>query len=769
MEGKLGSDRESLHTGCIDDDMDNKAITEFTTMSDKENLDTNSSDKLQDKRSSLQNLTELGTEPAWRGSVDGFVDWNLRGWVISTTNVFAAVEVDIFICDINVATTSSRHRREDINRALKNPVYAGFQIGIQAINAEAAVKVLDKLRSTSEHIQRLENIVSVKITGTDIVLPFSKKGRDESIFVDDLLDILNGIIGLRIKNEYIDIRDNLLLPSSINENKNNVVKTIAFYLPQFHPFPENNEWWGEGFTEWTNVVGAKPFFSEHYQPHIPADFGYYDLRVKDVQISQINLAKRYQITGFCYYYYWFSGKSLMTMPIDRHLDENLDLDFCLCWANENWSRRWDGSDTDVLIAQRHVEEEDVSFIESCLKFFRSDRYIKIDGAPLLLIYRVSLLCNPKDLIMRWRNIVRENGFPDLHVCMIESFGLQDPFVYGCDSSCQFPPHGLVVPPINDSIPDLDHTFKGKIYDYRDVVRTEIARPVARNVQFRCAMPSWDNTSRKGTQGNIFAYSSPDLFEAWLSHLVYEAKINLPSNSRFVFINAWNEWAEGAHLEPDRQSAHKNLQAVRSALSDDSATMEVIKKIPDDATFGDLNFDDLKMLVNKLQNSNQQLKRVIQRYSGPINDRASPFVQVNQKWISAENKDIRGKLVIENINGRISHDTKLVILSSLQNLSLRGWICADDVELDKDRPIFVSLRAKEMDELRYVAAIYDRERRDDVVAALSLNPNATWCGFSFNSKIHGIMRGSYDLNIELSSRNDIKSLITISANIEVVVG
>ncbi|WP_423678923.1 MULTISPECIES: glycoside hydrolase family 99-like domain-containing protein [unclassified Undibacterium] len=350
--------------------------------------------------------------------------------------------------------------------------------------------------------------------------------------------------------------------------ENKPVRLICFYLPQFHAIPQNDAWWGEGFTEWSNVRPAQPQFHNHYQPHVPGELGYYDLLDTQVQRRQIELAKLYGIEGFCFYFYWFGGTRLLEKPIENYLnDRSLDLPFCLCWANENWSRRWDGLDHEVLIAQQHSPEDDLAFIEHVARYMRDPRYIRISGKPLLLVYRPGLLPSPKETVARWRDWCRQNGIGEIYLTYTQSFEALDPATYDFDAAVEFPPNNSAPPDVTNTVTPLSADFSGRVYDARIFAERSENYQQPPYTLFRGVCPSWDNTARRKNKGTIFLHSSPLVYQRWLANAIRDT-VQHRSNQdeRLIFVNAWNEWAEGAHLEPDERYGYAYLQATRNAIT-----------------------------------------------------------------------------------------------------------------------------------------------------------------------------------------------------------
>ena len=345
------------------------------------------------------------------------------------------------------------------------------------------------------------------------------------------------------------------------------VQLIAFYLPQFHPIPENDAWWGKGFTEWTNVRRAKPNFVGHHQPHVPAELGYYDLCDARTRAAQADLARSHGVHGFCYYYYWFNGRRLLHRPLDEVLQSGQpDFPFCLCWANENWTRRWDGGRDELLLAQTYSPENEQRLIADLLPVFRDRRYIRIDGRPLLLVYRANLLPEPRRATEAFRRIARAAGEAEPYLAMVHIAGMPNPSDWGFDAAVEFPPHAMEADVITEHVDKLNPDFVGEVWDYISAARFAIARPVPDFRFFRGVMVGWDNTPRLQNSGQIFVNSHPENYRRWLTAMVEQTARKNPPAERLVFLNAWNEWGEGCHLEPDAQFGRGYLEATRAVLA-----------------------------------------------------------------------------------------------------------------------------------------------------------------------------------------------------------
>jgi len=352
----------------------------------------------------------------------------------------------------------------------------------------------------------------------------------------------------------------------------NPARLIAFYLPQFHPTPYNDEWWGKGFTEWTNVVKARPRFPFHYQPHLPADLGFYDLRLPESREAQAALAREYGIHGFCYHHYWFSGRRLLEAPLDGVLGSGKpDFPFCICWANENWTRAWDGMSKKILVEQNYSKEDDVAHIHHLIPIMRDSRYIRIEGKPLLLIYRVELLPEPKATAERWRCEAQRSGLGNLFLVNVQSPLMREstsPQSVGFDAALRFQPDIIGLSAPNKFLAALRvarSPFRNdRFIPYSRVYQNWEEHPVTSYRHFECVTPMWDNSARRARVAWMIRDPSPKLYEKWLREALERTEPDL-DGIRWAFVNAWNEWGEGCHLEPCRKWGRAFLEATNRAL------------------------------------------------------------------------------------------------------------------------------------------------------------------------------------------------------------
>ena len=350
-------------------------------------------------------------------------------------------------------------------------------------------------------------------------------------------------------------------------------RLLAYYLPQFHRVPENDAWWGKGFTDWTNLGRALPRFIGHVQPRIPRDLGHYALDDPATLRRQIEMAKGAGLEGFVFYTYWFNRHRLLEKPLEQFLaDKSLDFSFCAMWANENWTRRWDGMEREVLIAQEYLEEDDEALIAHFARLFEDPRYIRIDSRPLLMIYRATLIPDAAARIAKWRRM-----FEDLHgerplLVMAQSLGDYDPEPYGLDGAVEFPPHKLSqeTPRINDTLTLLDPDFSATVHEYADLAETSLRLPVPDYPLIKTIVPGWDNDPRREGKGLALHGATPAHYQEWLEKLIDYTVENPFYGERVICVNAWNEWAEGAYLEPDLYSGAAYLNATARAVCEREA-------------------------------------------------------------------------------------------------------------------------------------------------------------------------------------------------------
>jgi len=350
-------------------------------------------------------------------------------------------------------------------------------------------------------------------------------------------------------------------------------RLIAFNLPQFHPTPENDSWWGKGFTEWTNAAKAKPLFPGHYQPHVPADLGFYDLRLPEARNAQAELAKRYGIEGFCYYHYWFGGRRILERPVNEILfSSQPDFPFCLCWANHSWNTAWDGTNK-MLIEQIYPGWEDhAAHFDWLLRAFRDPRYIRVDGKPVFVIYKPDEIPDITGVMEFWRKRAADAGLSGLYLIGVSHRDERwDPRRRGLDASVM-----QALPARDGRIPRRYLWTKLKllqqgnrheltIWDYEEILPILLRQNVVEWTDYPVALPNWDNTPRSGMRGLVFHGATPELFRLHLREAVLRVN-DRPPEHRIVFLKAWNEWAEGNYVEPDQKWGHAYLEVIRDELT-----------------------------------------------------------------------------------------------------------------------------------------------------------------------------------------------------------
>ena len=359
----------------------------------------------------------------------------------------------------------------------------------------------------------------------------------------------------------------------------NSVRLIAFYLPQFHPIPENDEWWGKGFTEWTNVAKARPLFPRHQQPIVPADLGFYDLRLPETREAQARLARAAGVEAFCYYPYWFAGRRILERPFDEVLASgHPDFPFCLCWANQSWTGIWHGAPDKVLLEQTYPGAVDHRrHFDFLLRAFRDPRYVRVEGKPLFVVYNPDELPEPLAVTRLWRELALQAGLPGLFLVAEHPSPEWDPAKSGFDASVtvRLPPRRAKLdswatwetPARKLRYRIADWQRLPTIHRYEDAIEHMIANSVAGVESFPCVIPNWDNTARSGRNGMVLQDSTPELFRRHLRRAIRRVA-DMPKERKLVFVKSWNEWAEGNHLEPDQRYGHGYLEVIRDELGRD---------------------------------------------------------------------------------------------------------------------------------------------------------------------------------------------------------
>ena len=525
------------------------------------------------------------------------------------------------------------------------------------------------------------------------------------------------------------------------------VRAIAYYLPQFHPIPENDAWWGAGFTEWTNVTRARPLFDGHYQPHLPADLGFTDLRLPEVREAQAALAREHGLHGFCYYYS-FGGKRLLDRPLREMVESGKpDFPFCICWANESWSRRWDGAEAEVLVAQDDSDAFYRGFIHEVLPILRDPRYIRVDGKPVLLVYRIGRMPDAAGVAAAWREAAVAAGLPGLYLCSVQSHDPNlDPSRFGWDAAVEFPPspwHGRVVDP--RSLPGLDPDFTGTVFDYPDLVTRYLQREVPRYRLLRGVMTSWDNTARRGPAAYLFQGATPGEYETWLRATVAWTEAHVPPSERLVFVNAWNEWAEGAHLEPDQRHGRAWLEATARGLDRARAwrgALEVLRRgaAVDPAALR-VHLDDVERALDRLDRTEERPPACASR----LVPGAPP--SLDAKPVSAD-----ALLHVDEVQG--AKPRGRVVLRPGEPLRVKGWALAAGMEPLRSES-YLMLRSPNGERLFTAPIKYRMVRHDVAFRHRTLDPRVTrFAGFEVELESGALLPGEYKLSVVQATKERV---------------
>lgn len=398
-----------------------------------------------------------------------------------------------------------------------------------------------------------------------------KKHSSKNVYENDLLErYIKEILSIQLKSEAYEELDNTPY-QRIPED----IKPIAYYLPQFYPTPYNDKWWGKGATEWRNVSKGMPQYIGQYQPRLPGELGFYDLRLIENIYRQVELAQMSGIYGFCFYFYWFNGVRLLDIPVDLFFNSRINFPFCFCWVNEDWMRQWFGTSDEPLIRLHRTKENYKNFIHDIEKYIVDDRYITVDGKKLLSIYKPKNIPNISEVLTYWRQYVKEKTGFELYIVAVmgesyDTFSGKDLLDLGFDAINEFffGPHRKYFKEIQKQKKFVCNEFLGYVYDYAEFVNGKKYFLDSMKKTYRAIAPMWDNTARKVNQGLILDGSTPALYQAWLEDIGNETRKRVQNgelDDQLIFINAWNEWAEGAYLEPDLKFGYAYLNATKAAI------------------------------------------------------------------------------------------------------------------------------------------------------------------------------------------------------------
>jgi len=488
------------------------------------------------------------------GHVDNLTRWGATGWAWAPKAPGENVLIEAVLGDRVIGRARAVEPRPDLVKWGKGTGQYGFIIRFD----EALQEELPEFRALVNAATHMPGVQELPPEDADSKLPklrgtIAQLLQDHSHFTSRGPDFEEFDASILEQDKTVPSAQEPLL--------------LAFYLPQFHPISENDKFWGKGFTEWRQMPRGLSRYPGHYQPRIPRDLGFYDLMESDVLKRQVSLAKSAGIDAFAYYYYWFNTKRVLEKPLDALLASDVNMPFLLIWANENWTRTWDGADTSVLLRQDYKQEDEEALVSDLARHFNDRRYVRLQGRPFFIIYNPSHIPDPKVTIGRWRKLLQSRHGLDPIIFMAQTFGAQDPEPFGLDGAMEFPPHKL-----SDNLPGrptpdaYSSDFTGRVIDYDEFCEASVQEGEKSFALIKTAVPSWDNDSRRPNRGLSLEHASPRKYQHWLQALLERAIAKPVFGRPIVAINAWNEWAEGAYLEPDVYYGAAYLNATARAVT-----------------------------------------------------------------------------------------------------------------------------------------------------------------------------------------------------------
>ena len=491
--------------------------------------------------------------PDTEGYIDNLTRWGATGWAWMPKAPEQSVLIEAIVDGRVIGRARASEPRADLAKHGKGTGDYGFTI-----------KFDDPLQDELPEFRVLVNS-SAPLAGTITLPPPDGKSRDPKSR-GTIQNLLQDHAKFTAAGPGFEELDESILHGARTSLRAPDPLLIAFYLPQYHPIPENDRFWGKGFTEWRQTPRGLPRYPGHYQPRIPRDLGFYDLMELDALRQQVALAKAAGVGAFACYYYWFNGKRVLERPLDRLIASDLEMPFLIIWANENWTRTWDGADASVLLHQDYRQEDEVALVDDLARHFADSRYVRLQGRPLFIIYNPANIPDPKTTIWRWRELIRSRHGVEPLMFMAQTFGVRDPEPFGLDGAIEFPPHKL-----SDSLPGrptpdaYSPDFTGRVIDYDEFCKASLDEVEQAFALIKTATPSWDNDSRRPNRGLSLEGASPRKYQNWLQALLEKAIAKPVYGRPIVAVNAWNEWAEGAYLEPDVHFGAAYLNATARAM------------------------------------------------------------------------------------------------------------------------------------------------------------------------------------------------------------